>query len=430
MQNEDSPYEGNLVIPSTAHFEGKEYQVYQIEEQAFSNCTGLTSLTIPASLKSIKNDSFENCTGLSKIIIEDSNEPLSIGRRSGSGTSMTSLFYYAPLVELYIGRNLTYYVNGNGGFYGPFSQKNTLEENVELKVQFGNYVTEIPSCLFAYRENISKLVFGDNITSIGASAFNQSLLLTSIVIPESVETIGTNAFYGNHTLKDVVLGANLKTINAYAFSACSGITSVYCYAVEPPTANNAAYSYDVMHTRLRVPAESLDKYKSSTTWKEFGEVLPLGGQEHFYPSKYKISILLPDNGIISQKVNEGTNLTLNIQPTSGWTIHSFRVNGVERLSDISNNRDYETGPITSDVEISAVFKDSASSADVYKDHTDNVSIRVDGRIVDIIGDYDFMELYNVNGELILSGYRNNIEISTPGIYIIKVDGQSYKFMIG
>ena len=128
MQNEDSPYEGNLVIPSTAHFEGKEYQVYQIEEQAFSNCTGLTSLTIPASLKSIKNDSFENCTGLSKIIIEDSNEPLSIGRRSGSGTSMTSLFYYAPLVELYIGRNLTYYVNGNGGFYGPFSQKTLLRK--------------------------------------------------------------------------------------------------------------------------------------------------------------------------------------------------------------------------------------------------------------------------------------------------------------
>lgn len=211
--NEEDPYQGDVVIPSTVQFNGKEFQVYQIGEHAFSLCDGITFLTIPPSLKSIRNNSFDGCSNLRKIIIEDSNLPLAIGRRTG-GTSMTALFYYAPLEEVYIGRDLTYEVNGDKGIYGPFSQRFTEERKHNVAVSFGEYVTTIPSYLFAYRGDVNKLTLGHNIKSIGPSAFNQSLVISSIIFPESIETIGTNAFYGNSTLSDIVLGANVKTLSA------------------------------------------------------------------------------------------------------------------------------------------------------------------------------------------------------------------------
>ena len=41
-----------------------------IGDSAFSGCSGLTEITLPASLKSIGSDAFQNCTSLATVTIE------------------------------------------------------------------------------------------------------------------------------------------------------------------------------------------------------------------------------------------------------------------------------------------------------------------------------------------------------------------------
>ena len=59
---------GTLTIPST--YNGKP--VTGIGDYAFSNCTGLTGITIPDSVTSIGTHAFYDCTGLTGITIPDS----------------------------------------------------------------------------------------------------------------------------------------------------------------------------------------------------------------------------------------------------------------------------------------------------------------------------------------------------------------------
>ena len=83
--------------------------------EAFRDCTGLTSVTIPDSVTSIDENAFRNCTGLISVII--GNGIVSLGKRAFDGCdSLTSLTIYATtppsklLSSLPSGDNYTIYV--------------------------------------------------------------------------------------------------------------------------------------------------------------------------------------------------------------------------------------------------------------------------------------------------------------------------------
>ena len=65
-------YSGNVVIPSSITYKGVEYSVTSIGEQAFNDCSGLTSVTIPNSVTSIGYHAFWGCSGLTSITIPNS----------------------------------------------------------------------------------------------------------------------------------------------------------------------------------------------------------------------------------------------------------------------------------------------------------------------------------------------------------------------
>ena len=65
-------YSGEVVIPSSITYKGKEYTVTSIGNEAFSQCSGLTSVTIPNSVTSIDYYAFSGCSGLTSVTIPNS----------------------------------------------------------------------------------------------------------------------------------------------------------------------------------------------------------------------------------------------------------------------------------------------------------------------------------------------------------------------
>ena len=65
-------YSGEVIIPESVEHEGAAYSVTSIGPSAFSDCSGLTSVTIPNSVTSIKRYAFQFCSGLTSVTIPNS----------------------------------------------------------------------------------------------------------------------------------------------------------------------------------------------------------------------------------------------------------------------------------------------------------------------------------------------------------------------
>ena len=68
--------------------------VVGIGTSAFSDCGGLTSVTIPGSVTSIGEGAFENCTGLTSIVVDPSNTAYSSQDGVLYDKAMTVLIQY------------------------------------------------------------------------------------------------------------------------------------------------------------------------------------------------------------------------------------------------------------------------------------------------------------------------------------------------
>ena len=65
-------YSGEVVIPQKFIYDGITYSVTSLGEGCFSECTSLTSITIPNSVTSLGKNCFLYCTGLTSITIPNS----------------------------------------------------------------------------------------------------------------------------------------------------------------------------------------------------------------------------------------------------------------------------------------------------------------------------------------------------------------------
>ena len=54
-------YSGNVIIPTSIYYQGKNYNVTDIDNSAFLNSSRLTSITIPNCVTTIGNAAFRGC---------------------------------------------------------------------------------------------------------------------------------------------------------------------------------------------------------------------------------------------------------------------------------------------------------------------------------------------------------------------------------
>ena len=147
---------GTLSIPATYNSK----PVLEIGREAFLDCTGLTSVTIPTNVKTIGWYAFSGCTGLTNVTIPD---------------SVTTIDWFA------------------------FSNCTGL-----TSVTVGSGVTCIDAAAFAGCTKLTSVTLGNGVTSIGWSTFKDCTKLTSINIPGAVTSIDRYAFYNCTSLSSVI----------------------------------------------------------------------------------------------------------------------------------------------------------------------------------------------------------------------------------
>ena len=91
---------GEYVIPEYYIFDGKDYTISEIGTAACSNNDDLKTLTIPPSVRIIERDAFYACEQLEEIVIQDAEQPLSIGRGAFAKCK--------NLKKIYLGRSITF----------------------------------------------------------------------------------------------------------------------------------------------------------------------------------------------------------------------------------------------------------------------------------------------------------------------------------
>ena len=198
-------YQGNVVIPEEVTYMNRTRKVTSIGYGAFYECSGLTSVTIPNSVKSIENYAFSGCSKLTSVIIP--NSVTSIGGSAFSGCK--------GLTSVTIPNSVT----SIGGC--AFEDCSGL-----TSVTIPNSVKSIGDAAFENCIGLTSITIGNSVTSIGMEAFFNCSGLTSVTIPNSVTSIGRDAFHGCSGLTSVTIPNSVKSIGIYAFSGCKGLTSV------------------------------------------------------------------------------------------------------------------------------------------------------------------------------------------------------------
>ena len=192
-----------------------------IGSYAFRDCSGLTSLTLPAGITSIGDGAFSHCSGLKEVrfCINDNLD--------------TYLTKGHPYIS--VGCGIKYYIND--------------KEITSI---------EIPS----------------NVTTLGNNVFQGCSGLTSLTLPAGITSIGTGAFQCCSGLTSLTLPAGITEIGDKAFCCCSGLTSIYVYAEKVPKIGSDVFvGCDAKKCTLYVPMETRDDYWLSSFGDYFENIV-------------------------------------------------------------------------------------------------------------------------------------------------------------
>ena len=346
-------YTGSVVIHEIVNYEGIEYSVTSIGSYAFSDCTGLTSLTIPNSVTSIGSYAFSGCSGLTSFTIPQSVTDIGIGafRNCCSLTTITipnsvmsigdHVFSYCtgltsvtvPNSVTSIGISAFENCSGLTSITIPYSVKD-IGNNAFLmcsgltSVTIPNGVKSIEVGVFGWCSGLVSVTIPNSVTSIKNNAFYHCSGLTSVTIPNSVTSIGSAAFSGCSGLTSVVIGGGVKTINGGAFANCLELTDVTCYAEIIPSTQSSAFngSY-IEYAMLHVPDASVNAYSQAVPWKNFKKIVGLNGTPPVEPEKCATPTISYSNGKLTFACDtEGTECVATIDDSDIKTYYGNEVN--------------------------------------------------------------------------------------------------------
>lgn len=242
---------GQISIPATISYEGKDYAVTRIGKNAFISCGGLTGhLAIPNTVTYIGDNAFLACSGLTTLDLGESVDTIGPAAFYGCKGLTGSLTIPNSVKAI-----------RQGAFFGCTGYTGALT--------IGNALTHIENGTFYRCSGFSSLTIGSSVTTIGTSAFwGCTGFSGSLTVPNSVTTIKPNAFRNCGFTGTLTLGNALESIGGEAFCQCSGFTEVVSLAPVPPTFSFEDVFEGFSCTTLTVPCGCIAAYENSE-WHDY-----------------------------------------------------------------------------------------------------------------------------------------------------------------
>jgi uncharacterized repeat protein (TIGR02543 family) len=287
--------------------------VTSIWDYAFSDCSGLMSVTIPEGVTSLGNSAFSGCSGLISVTIPE---------------GVTSI--------------------GNSAFFSCSGL---------TSVAIPEGVTSIGNGTFDGCNGLTSVTIPEGVTSIGDAAFMGCSGLSSVTIPESVTSLGRYAFSNCSGLTSVTIPEGVTSIGNFAFSGCSGLISVYTRNPFP-----LSYVFDdvkLANVHLYVPACALSAYQNADGWKDFGAIT--GVEEFSCTVSYVVTFDATGGSPTPapQTIEQGEKATPPATPTrTGYTFAGWYKEAA--LTTVWN---FATDVVTGNITLYAKW--TANAADKY-----------------------------------------------------------------
>ena len=221
----------HIILPS---------DVIKIEKDAFTDCTSLKEIEIPASVNQLLPSS--GCTALETILVSKANTQYS---------SLDGVLFNGK------GTEIIWFPMGKQGDY-------TLPSTL---TSIGDY---------AFKEcSITRFNFPESMTEIGQGALMNSKV-EEVSLPAQLKQIPTGIFQGCTRLKVVRLGKKTELISDYVFDGCP-LTNLYVESPYPPVCNENTFTTKgtnfLTTCILHVPAGKKELYQSNRIWGKFKHIV-------------------------------------------------------------------------------------------------------------------------------------------------------------
>ena len=249
----------------------------QIAQGLFRGCSQLVTVNIPSSVSTIGDYAFAGCGSLANITLPESLTNI------GKGVFNSCYF----VLDSFINKST---LTSSNNWGATLCDRETidglmLKDNAVVfcrpwpwvtSVTIPNGVTSIGRIAFMDCSGLTSVTIPGSVTSIGEYAFLRCYGLSSITIPNSVTQIGHAAFFSCYGLTSVTIGSGMTSIGVHAFYECKNLRNFYCYAENVPNTGVEPFeSILIPSATLHVPAGSVDKYKSTSPWSDFGSIVAI-----------------------------------------------------------------------------------------------------------------------------------------------------------
>lgn len=272
LKTANAAYGGDIVIPAQVEYQNVKFDVTEVNDSAFFeaaaitsltfpdritrignnvcyDCTGIESLTLPASLKEIGDYAFAYNSKLTGVTLPEGLETLGL-RAFMSCAALKQAVLPATIKKI-----------DNYAFYGCGLETIALPDGVDtigtnvfqscrslVSAKLPATLKAVPNYMFSScpalttvgnMENVTeikasafegctslKMDIPAGVTALGTSAFKNCKAIESITIPSAIKSIPNSLLEGCTALKTVTMAADVETFGNSLFSGCTNLSAL------------------------------------------------------------------------------------------------------------------------------------------------------------------------------------------------------------